>query len=151
MFKVLMTYPKKDDEIAILDRFTEGVNVVPRCVITKDRILGIQSFAQKIYADPAIKRYAGELVDATRHPGDYGLAEARYIALGASPRASIFLVLAGKARALLEGRGYVIPEDIKAIAHNVLRHRILLTYEGEADGITTDALIDRILGSVKVP
>ncbi len=151
MFKVLMTYPKKDDEIAILDRFTEGVNVVPGCVITKDRILGIQSFVQKIYADPAIKRYAGELVDATRHPGDYGLTEARYIALGASPRATIFLVLAGKARALLEGRGYVIPEDIKAIAHDVLRHRILLTYEGEADGITTDALIDRIIGTVKVP
>lgn len=151
MFKVLMTYPSKEDEVAILDRFTEGVTVVPKTVITREKILGIQEFTQKIYADPAIKRYVGEITDATRHPRNYGLAEAKYIALGASPRASIFMILGGKARALLAGRGYVIPEDIKAVAHDVLRHRILLTYEGEADSITTDAIIDRILGVVKVP
>lgn len=151
MFKVLMTYPGKDDEITILDRFTEGVTVIPRIAVTREQILEIQAFTQKIYAAKAIKRYAGELVDATRHPGSYGLDDARYIALGASPRATIFLILGGKAMALLAGRGYVIPEDIKAIAHDVLRHRILLTYEGEADHVTTDAIIDRILGAVKVP
>ena len=151
MFKVLMTYPGKDDEITILDRFTEGVTVIPRIAVTREQILEIQAVTQKIYAAKAIKRYAGELVDATRHPGSYGLDDARYIALGASPRATIFLILGGKAMALLAGRGYVIPEDIKAIAHDVLRHRILLTYEGEADHVTTDAIIDRILGAVKVP
>lgn len=151
MFKVLMTYPGKDDEITILDRFTEGVTVIPRIAVTREQILEIQAFTQKIYAAKAIKRYAGELVDATRHPGSYGLDDARYISLGASPRATIFLILGGKAMALLAGRGYVIPEDIKAIAHDVLRHRILLTYEGEADHVTTDAIIDRILGAVKVP
>jgi MoxR-like ATPase len=120
-------------------------------VISAHEILAIQAFTRKVYADPAIKRYVSELVDATRNPAAYGIDSARYIALGASPRASIFLVLGGKAHALLAGRGYVIPEDIKAVAHDVLRHRIILNYEGEADGITTEAIIDRILGVVKVP
>ncbi|MFA6331606.1 MAG: MoxR family ATPase [Methanoregula sp.] len=151
MFKVMMTYPDREDEVTILDRFTEGITLTPRKVISTEEILAIQAFTRKVYADPAIKRYVSELVDATRKPGAYGLDEARYIALGASPRASIFLILGGKAHALLAGRGYVIPEDIKAVAHEVLRHRIILNYEGEADGITTDAIIDRILSTVKIP
>ncbi|MFA5213619.1 MAG: MoxR family ATPase [Methanoregula sp.] len=151
MFKVLMTYPAKKDEVTILDRFTEGITLTPKKVISAHEILAIQAFTRKVYADPAIKRYVSELVDATRNPAAYGIDSARYIALGASPRASIFLVLGGKAHALLAGRGYVIPEDIKAVAHDVLRHRIILNYEGEADGITTEAIIDRILGVVKVP
>ena len=151
MFKVLMTYPEKNDEVTVLDRFTEGTTITPRKVVTKEKILEIQAFTQKVYADAAIKKYACELVDATRHPDTYGIEEAKYIALGASPRATIFLVLGGKAHALLAGRGYVIPEDVKAVAHDVMRHRILLTYEGEADGVTTDRIIDRILGVVKVP
>jgi len=151
MFKVMMTYPEKTDEVTILDRFTEGITITPKKVISVEEILALQAFTRKVYADPSIKRYVSELVDATRKPGAYGLEEARYIALGASPRASIFLVLGGKAHALLAGRGYVIPEDIKAVAHDVLRHRIILNYEGEADGITTDAIIDRILATVKVP
>jgi len=151
MFKVLMTYPEMTDEVTILDRFTEGVTVTPKKVITTDGILAVQAFTRKVYADPAIKRYVCGIVDATRKPGAYGIAEARSIALGASPRASIFLVLGGKAHALMAGRGYVIPEDIKAVAHDVLRHRIILNYEGEADGITTDAIIDHILSTVKIP
>jgi MoxR-like ATPase len=151
MFKVLMTYPDKKDEVTILDRFTEGITITPRKVISVSEILSIQAFTRKVYADPSIKRYVSELVDATRNPAAYGIDYARYIALGASPRASIFLILGGKAHALLAGRGYVIPEDIKAVAHDVLRHRIILNYEGEADGITTEAIIDRILGVVKVP
>ena len=151
MFKLLMTYPGKADEVTILDRFTEGIAITPRNVISVQEILAIQAFTRKVYADPAIKRYVSEIVDATRNAGAYGIGEARYIALGASPRASIFLVLGGKAHAVMAGRGYVIPEDIKAVAHEVLRHRIILNYEGEADGITTDAIIDRILGTVKVP
>jgi len=151
MFKVLMTYPDKKDEVTILDRFTEGITITPKKVISVSEILSIQAFTRKVYADPSIKRYVSELVDATRNPAAYGIDYARYIALGASPRASIFLILGGKAHALLAGRGYVIPEDIKAVAHDVLRHRIILNYEGEADGITTEAIIDRILGVVKVP
>jgi MoxR-like ATPase len=151
MFKVLMTYPGKNDEMTVLDRFTEGITTTPRKVVSTEKILEIQAFTQKVFAETAIKRYACELVDATRHPDAYGIEEGRYIALGASPRATIFLILGGKARALLAGRGYVIPEDVKAVAHDVLRHRIHLTYEGEADGITPDRIIDRIVGAVKVP
>ncbi len=151
MFKVLMTYPEKTEEIAVLDRFTEGQIITPKKMISTEKIREIQAFTRTVYADEAIKRYACELVDATRHPGTYGIEEARYIALGASPRATIFLILGAKAHALLNGRGYVIPEDIRAVAHEVLRHRILRTYEGEADGITTDRIIDRVLETVKVP
>jgi MoxR-like ATPase len=151
MFKVLMTYPTKSDEVIILDRFTEEVTFSPKNVIPAGGILAIQAFTRKIYADPSIKRYVSEIVDATRNPAEYRIDDARYIALGASPRASIFLILGGKAHALMAGRGYVIPEDIRAVAHDVLRHRILLNYEGEADGITTDTIIDRILEMVKAP
>jgi len=151
MFKVLMTYPDKKDEVTILDRFTEGITASPKNVISVTEVLAIQAFTRKIYADPSIKQYVSEIVDATRNPVAYGIDDARYIALGASPRASIFLILGGKAHALHAGRGYLIPEDIKAVAHDVLRHRILLNYEGETEGITTDAIISRILGSVKVP
>jgi MoxR-like ATPase len=151
MFKVLMTYPKKEEEVLVLDRFTEGTTIAPRIVIDTQRILKIQTFTKSIYADPAIKRYATDLVDATRHPGAYGIDTARYVAFGASPRATISLILGGKAHALLAGRGYVLPEDIQAVTHDALRHRIILTYEGEAEGVTSDSVIDRILNAVKVP
>ncbi len=151
MFKVLMSCPSKADEVTILDRYTGGIVITPQKVIPADGILALQAFTRTVYADPAVKEYVTGIVDATRHPGAYGLDEARAVAFGASPRASIALILGGKARALMDGRGYVIPEDIRAVAHSVLRHRIILTYEGEADGITTDAVIDRILSVVKVP
>jgi MoxR-like ATPase len=151
MFKILMTYPEKTDEITILDRFTEEKRIEVRKVMDAKRILEIQTFTRNIYADAAIKRYVTDIVDATRHPDNYGLDTGRFIAFGASPRASINLILGAKAHALLAGRGYVIPEDVKAIAHDTLRHRILLTYEGEADGVTPDAIIDRILDVVHVP
>ncbi len=151
MFKVLMTYPDIDDEIRILDRFTEDITLAPKKVMNAEKILAIQSFTKSLYADAAIKRYVTEIVDATRHPADYGIETARYVAYGASPRASISLVLGAKARALLAGRSFVLPEDVKAVAHDVLRHRIILTYEGEAESVTPDAIIDRILQKVTVP
>jgi MoxR-like ATPase len=106
---------------------------------------------RSMHADAAIKRYVTDLVDATRHPDTYGIDTAQYIAYGASPRASISLVLGAKARALMAGRGFVLPEDVKAVAHDALRHRILLTYEGEAEGVTPDTIIDCILKTVMVP
>lgn len=151
MFKVKMTYPSKEEELKILDRFTEGEGEVPGIVTGTKTILAIQSFARTLYADPAIKRYVTDLVDATRHPMAYGIDMEGFIAYGASPRASIGLVLGAKAHALMAGRGYVIPEDVKAVAHEVLRHRILLTYEGEAEGVTPDMIADRILSVVRIP
>ncbi|MCK9580311.1 MAG: MoxR family ATPase [Methanoregula sp.] len=151
MFKVQMTYPKKDEEIRILDLFTEGTPARPAPVMGTETIIAIQSFTRSLYADAAIKRYVTDLVDATRNPASSGIDAARYIAYGASPRASIGLILGAKARALLAGRGYVIPEDVQAVSHDVLRHRILLTYEGDAEGITPDAIIDCLLKTVPVP
>jgi MoxR-like ATPase len=151
MFKVLITYPAKEDEVLILDRLTEGTTVIPKKVMSTEKILDIQSFTRSLYADASIKRYVTELVDATRRPAAYAIDTARYVGYGASPRASISLILGAKARALMACRGFVLPEDVKAVAHDVLRHRIILTYEGEAEGVTPDAIIDSILRNVKVP
>lgn len=151
MLKVMMTYPGFEDEVTILDRFTGGYTVKPEKVISADRIIEIRKFVKEIYAESEIKKYCASLVDATRNPGRYGIDAANYISCGASPRASIYLVLGAKAHALLMGRGYVTPQDVKFIAPDVLRHRILLTYEAEAEGVTTDDLIERIMQSVPVP
>jgi len=151
MFKIIMGYPSKAEEVTILDRFTEGVKITPQPVITADSILSLQMFLPRIYADVEIKNYVTSLVDATRNSERYGLQLSDYIAYGASPRATIFLVLGAKAHAMLRGRGYVVPEDVKAIAAEVLRHRIILTYQAEADGVTTDSVITQILKIVPVP
>nr|WP_319537559.1 MoxR family ATPase [uncultured Methanospirillum sp.] len=151
MFKIIMGYPSKAEEVTILDRFTEGIKITPQPVITADTILSVQQFLPRVYADVEIKNYVTSIVDATRNSECYGLQLADYIAYGASPRATIFLVLGAKAHALLRGRGYVVPEDVKAIAAEVLRHRIILTYQAEADGVTTDSVIIQILKNVPVP
>jgi len=151
VFKVLIDHPQKHEEIEIINRFTEGVSPKVSKIMTTQKILEIQDFNQRIYADEKIKDYVSEIVDATRNPDNYGLDIDGYIEYGASPRASLWLILAGKAHAMLNGRGYVIPEDIQAIAYETLRHRILLTYEAEAEDITSDQIIKQILDTVKVP
>ena len=151
MFKMLMDYPTRDDEIEIMERFTEGKEHSVSKLLSSEQILEIQKFNQEIYADRKIKEYVAEIVDATRHPERYDLDIDGYIEYGASPRASLWLILASKAHAMINGRGYVKPEDIKAIAHDVLRHRVLLTYEAEAEEKTSDEMITRILEKIKVP
>jgi MoxR-like ATPase len=111
----------------------------------------MQQFNQKIYADKKIKEYVAELVDASRHPRNYGLDIDGHIEYGASPRASLWMILAAKAHAMINGRGYVKPEDVKAVAYDVLRHRILLTYEAEAEQKTSDEIITNILEKIKIP
>ncbi|MDD1723675.1 MAG: MoxR family ATPase [Methanospirillum sp.] len=151
MFKVLMGYPSKSEELVILDRFTEGNLYAPRKVIAVAEIKKIQAVVPRIYADIEVKKYVTTLVDATRNPGDYRIPLAPYIRFGASPRASIYLILGAKAHALIRGRGFVLPDDVKAVAHDVLRHRILLSYLAEAENITVDMIIDQIIKSVPVP
>jgi MoxR-like ATPase len=151
MFKVIMGYPTLGDEIEIMNRFAEEECSRVCTVLTRTDLEGLQAFTRSVYADPAVKRYVAEITDATRNPGTYGLDPADHIRYGASPRASIFMILGAKAIALMDRRGYVIPEDVRAIAHDVLRHRIILTYEAEADGMTTDQAIDAILREVPVP
>jgi len=150
-FKVLIQYPNKNEEIEIINRFTESTVPHASKIMNRKKILEIQDFSQGIYADEKIKEYVSELVDATRNPRAYGLDIHDLIEYGASPRASLWLILAGKAHALINGRGYVLPEDIQAVAYETLRHRILLTYEAEAEDVTSDQLIKRILDTIKVP
>lgn len=151
MFKLLINYPHKKDEIEIIDRFTEGKKIGINKQINAAKILEMQEFNQKIYADKKIKEYVAEIVDATRRPEKYGLNLNGHIEYGASPRASLWLILAAKSHAMMNGRGFVKPEDIKAIAHDVLRHRIILTYEAEAEQKTSDAIITKILEKIRVP
>ena len=151
MFKVLMGYPTLEDEIEIMNRFAEQECSEVCRVLTAAGLDGLQSFTRSVYTDQAVKRYVAEITDATRDPAAYGIDPADHIRYGASPRASIFMILGAKATALMDRRGYVIPEDVRTVAHDVLRHRIILTYEAEADGMTTDQAIDAILREVPVP
>jgi MoxR-like ATPase len=151
MFKVMMGYPTLEDEIEIMNRFAEEECSHVCRVLARSELDGLQAFTRSVYADPAVKRYVAELTSATRDPALFGLDPADHIRYGASPRASIFMILGAKATALMDRRGYVIPEDVKAVAHDVLRHRIVLTYEAEADGMTTDQAIDAILREIPVP
>lgn len=151
MFKLLINYPKKDQETEIIERFTESTVIKTNRILSAKQIIEMQYFNQKIYVDKKIKDYVVELVDATRYPNKYDINVDGHIEYGASPRASLWLILASKARAMVQGRGYVIPEDVKYIAQDVLRHRILLTYEAEAEEITSDSIISKILEKIKVP
>ncbi len=151
MFKLIINYPKKEDEKQIIQRFTQGKIISPSKVVSAKQISEIQKFCQKVYADEKIEDYVTEIVDATRNPKKYGVESDGHIEYGASPRASLWLILAGKAHAILKSRGYVTPEDIQAVAFSVLRHRILLTYEAEVEDITTDGIIKKILEKIKVP
>ena len=151
MFKLLISYPNKSQESEIIQRFTEGVSHNAEKIITDRDLLEIQRFVPKIYADEKIRNYIAEIVDATRFPSKYELSLTDQIEYGASPRASIWLTLASKANALVHGRGYVIPQDVKDVAFEVLRHRILLTYEAESDQVTTDQIIARILEKIRIP
>ena len=149
--KLIIDYPSKNNEKIIIQRNTQEVKPSAKKVISKNDIVEIQKFVQKIYADEKIEEYVASIVDATRNPNEYGINLEGIIEYGASPRASIWLIMTGKATALLNGRGFVIPEDIKTVAHDVLRHRISLTFEAEAEGNTTDMIITKILEHVKAP
>jgi MoxR-like ATPase len=152
MFKVLIGYPSFEEERKILDTMaftTLETRVQP--VIPLDEILRTRQWVDQIHVDEKIRDYVVHLVFATRQPAPYGLDIRHLIQFGASPRATIALTLASKAWALVHGRGYVTPQDVKSIGPDVLRHRIILTYEAEAEGITTDDLIKRILNTVPIP
>jgi len=151
MLKIRMDYPSLDEEVAILDRFAADQPDPPAPVLGAAGVASLQSFVRSVHVDPAVKRYAAQLVDATRHPAVYNLDLGPMIAFGASPRASLALLLCGKAHAVLAGRGYVVPDDIRALAPAVLRHRVLLTFEAEADGILPEEVVREILAVVEVP
>jgi len=152
MLKVLVGYPKKDEEKEIMERMTGTQALSAQPVLTSQELLSAREIIKSIYIDPKIKDYILELVFASRSPEQYGLKDLQaLISWGASPRASIYLNLASRAHAFLRHRGYVTPEDVKALAPDVLRHRILLSYEAEAEEIKSDDVIKQILEKIEVP
>jgi len=151
MLKLMMNYPSKEEEIQIIRNFTGAISPSPEKIIDNSGILEIQSEIRKIYCGSPVENYAAEIVDSTRHPEKYGITHKDYIEFGASPRASISMILSAKAKAMMENRDYVIPDDLREMARPVLRHRIILNYKAEADGISTEEIIDEILLKVKIP
>ncbi len=152
LMKVVIGYPTKDEERIIIRQniAREKVNIVP--LLRPEEIIDAQKVVEQIYVDEKIERYIVDIVLATRYPAEYGLDDlSGIISFGASPRASISLARAARAYAFLHQRGYVIPEDVLAVCHDVLRHRIGVTYEAEANNITTDEIITEILDKVQVP
>ena len=152
MLKVIVDYPRRDEERQIIDRMTDPDTIEVHPVIERSQIPAARDVVRRIYVDDKIKEYVLDLVTATRNPSDDGLRELRQlVAFGASPRAGIHLVNAARAHAFLKGRGYVTPEDVKQLAPDILRHRVITTYEAEAEEVTSDDIIQRVLNHVQVP
>jgi MoxR-like ATPase len=152
MLKLKLTYPSKEEELAILNRMAAvdpALYVEP--VLSAADVFELRSAIDRIYVDDKIKRYIVDVIHATRSPADYGLDIAPYIQYGASPRGTIFLTRGARAQAFLDGRGYVTPQDVKSIGYDVLRHRVSITYEAEAEDITPENLLQRIFDHLKVP
>lgn len=152
MLKVIIDYPKQEEEKLIIRQNISGDKFNVKPILKSDEILEARKVVRQVYLDEKIERYIVDIVFATRYPEKYDLKELKdMIAFGGSPRASINLALAARTYAFIKRRGYVVPEDVRAIAHDVLRHRIGLTYEAEASNITSDEIVSKILNKVEVP
>ena len=151
MMKVLVDYPTDEEEVVIVERVT-GPAVTVNAVATTDQLAALQAQCREVYVDPSLVHYAVKLVSATRTPDKHGLKDtARLITYGASPRATIGLVEGARALALLRGRSYALPEDMVDLVPDVLRHRVVLSYEALSEGLTSDALVERIMKAVPAP
>jgi len=151
MLKVLVDYPSSTEEFVIVERMTGALAAVQK-VLSTDDLLGLQAQADRVYVDPALFQYAVRLVTATRAPAKYGLEEiARYITYGASPRASINLVLTARALAFVRGRDYALPQEILDVSLDVMRHRLVLSFEALSDNVTSDAILKRVIEKTPVP
>jgi len=152
MLKVIVGYPSRDEERVILDRMAGEIPPHATPVVTPDQIAAARQVVHQIYVDDKVKDYILDVVWATREPERYGLKELRdSIEYGASPRATLFLSLAARAHAFLRHRGFVTPEDVKAVGMDVLRHRVTLTYEAEAEELTPEQVVQRVFDRVEVP
>ncbi|MCD8093605.1 MAG: AAA family ATPase [Bacteroides sp.] len=152
MLKVVIDYPKQEEEKLIIRQNINGDKFNVRPILKADEILEARKVVRQVYLDEKIEKYIVDIVFATRYPEKYDLKELKdMIGFGGSPRASINLALAARSYAFIKRRGYVIPEDVRAVAHDVLRHRIGLTYEAEASNMTSDEIISKILNKVEVP
>ena len=152
MLKVNISYPAPEEELEIVKRNTKSDSAEIASIIDGDMIKKMQDLTARVYVDEKIIRYIIDIVNASRTPETYGLKDLKYlISYGGSPRASIFLTKAAKAHAFIQGRGYVIPEDVKEIGMDVLRHRVLTSYEAEAEGVSSEDIIAKIFDGIKVP
>ena len=151
MMKVLITYPTEMDEFVIVERMT-GALMQVQPVLTTEQLIGLQREVDRVFADPVLMEYVVRVVSATRIPKEYGLVDiGKYITYGASPRASINLILTARALAFMRGRDYVLAQDIQDVALDVLRHRIVLSYEALSDEVTPDSLVAKVLERIPVP
>jgi MoxR-like ATPase len=152
MLKVKLTYPSKEEELAILNRMAAvEARVAAEPVLSADDVFDLRRAIDAVHVDDKVKRYIVDVVHATRNPGEYGLDIGPYVQYGASPRATIFLTRGARAQAFLEGRGYVTPQDVKSVGYDVLRHRVSVTYEAEAEDLSSDHLLKRVFDHLKVP
>ena len=151
MLKVLVGYPSSTEEFVIVERMTAALQATQE-VLTTDDLVALQKQVDKVYVDPALMEYAVRMVSATRQPADVGLKELeRFIMFGASPRASINLILTGRALAFVRGRNYALPQDVLDMALDVMRHRIVLSYEALSENVTGDILLNKILDRIPIP
>ena len=154
MLKLTTTYPRKEEELEILNRMTAGEPVEVEQVVTLEEIVRARSIINQVYMDEKIKQYIVDLVFATRSPKDYGELE-RHRRPGWStaprPRATIYLATAARAHAFLRRRGYVTPEDVKSVGMDVMRHRVIVTYEAEAEDMTSEQILQRVFDCVEIP
>jgi MoxR-like ATPase len=151
MFKLKVGYPSMDEELIVMQRMAKTepmLDIEP--VLTIEGLMGMRATMETVFIDEKVERYILRLVDATRYPEKYDLDLGRYLRFGASPRASIYLSLAARGHALMQQRDYVIPQDVKDVAHDLLRHRMAISYRAEAESITSDDLLDQILAKVSV-
>ena len=152
MLKVVITYPQRDEERQIVSAHLRGGFNPVKPILSVQDIIEARKVVREVYMDEKIERYIVDLVYATRFPEEFGLKDLKgMISFGGSPRASINLALAARAYAFIKRRGYVIPEDVRAVCHDVLRHRIGLSYEAEANNLTSEEIINEILNAVEVP
>lgn len=152
MLKVIIDYPKLEEEKKIIRQQIAQEKIEVKPILTTDEIIEARKVVKDVYMDEKIEQYIADIVFATRYPEKYGMKDLKdYIEFGGSPRASINLALASRAYAFIKHRGYVIPEDVRAVAHDVLRHRIGLTYEAEANNVNSEEIISQILNKVEVP
>jgi MoxR-like ATPase len=151
MLKCKVDYPSKDDERRIMNRFANRRQITVGAVLQPEQITAMRTCLEHVYCDEKVGDYILDIVFATRRPADYKLPIAHQIEYGASPRATLFLNLTARANAMLHGRAYATPQDVKEVAHDVLRHRVILTYEAEAEEITSEDVITSILNTLPVP
>ncbi len=151
LLKVLVDYPEFNDELTVVERSLVAVPEIER-VLSLEELRALQRATAEIYVDPVVTRYAVSLATATRRPADHGLADLQpFVDFGASPRGPIGMIHGARALALLRGRGYVLPQDVQELAKDVMRHRLVLTYQALAENISPDSILDRVLAAVEVP